>query len=357
MRKSLLVLTLTLLSMNVLHAQELSSPESIVWDPITGRYLVSNAGDGLLRAINTNGESSLYGLEAKASHGLLIQGSRLYACYRATVRAYDLSTEALVDVYSIPGAKFLNGICSDDFGHLYLTDFTTKAIHRLSLDKDGDMKSASTWKRLDRIPNGIAYNSDTDELLVLTWGSDAEIFCIDRASARIKMRESSGYDNLEGILINDGEIFVSAWSPAAIFHYERGLKEGSEELVFDDLEKPTGLLLDAEGSLLHLRTESSSIVGLGKSKTLEDLGVLRMSAFPNPVSVNSLVSYRILEAGAVTISLYDCRGTLVEHLGTTRQEAGQHQFFYERGRHPSGLYFIHIQTDTESQAIGLALTD
>ena len=357
MRKSLLVFTLTILSVSFLQSQELSSPESIVWDPITGRYLVSNAGDGLLRAIDTNGESSLYGLEAKASHGLLIQGDRLYACYRTTVRAYDLSTEALVDVYSVPGAKFLNGICADDFDQLYLTDFTTKAIHRVSLDTDGDMRSASTWKRLDRIPNGIAYDSNNDELLVLTWGSDAEIFCIDRETARIKMREPSGYDNLEGILIDDGEIFVSAWSPAAILHFEHGLKEGAEELVIDDLEKPTGLLLDAEGTLLHLRTESSSIEGLGKSMASEGIGALMMSAFPNPVSVNSLVSYRIQETGDVSISLYDCRGILVEHLGTTRQEAGQHQFFYERGRHPSGLYFIHIQTDSESQAMGLALTD
>ncbi len=254
MRTILLCVVASVLSVSSVRAQELSSPESIVWDDITKRYLVSNAGDGLLRAVDQEGESSLYGLEAKASHGLLIKGERLYACYRTSIRSYDLRTEALVDVYSISGAKFLNGICADDRDNLYITDFTTKAIYRVSLDTDGDMRTASTWKVLDRIPNGIAFDSDKDEIVTLTWGNNAEIFCLDRSTARIKMRETSGYDNLEAILIEDGNFYISAWSPAAILSFPNGLSEEAVELPFEAIDRPTGLVLDSEGNLLHLQS-------------------------------------------------------------------------------------------------------
>ncbi len=357
MRKILFLLVFSVLSLSHLHSQELASPESIVWDHINERYLVSNAGDGLLRAVTQDGESSLFGLEAKASHGLLVIGERLYACYRTTVRSYDLRTEALVDVYTISGAKFLNGICTDRDGQLYLTDFTTKSIYQVSLDADGDMQSSFTWKNLDRIPNGIAYEAHGDEIIALSWGSDAEIFCIDRSSARIKMREPTGHDNLEGILIDGNDIYISAWSPPAILHYEHGIAEGAEEMVVDELEKPTGLVLGRDGELLHLRSDASEIVGLAKASASDGRGALKMSAFPNPVSVNSLVSYELVESGDVRISVYDCRGNLIEDLGTNRLEAGQHQFFYDRGGYPSGLYFIHIQTENESQAMGLTFMD
>jgi sugar lactone lactonase YvrE len=357
MRTILFCIVANVLSVSSISAQELSSPESIVWDDITKRYLVSNAGDGLLRAVDQDGASSLYGLEAKASHGLLVKGNRLYACYRASIRSYDLRTEALVDVYSISGAKFLNGICADDRDHLYITDFTTKAIYRVSLDSDGDMQSATTWKSLDRIPNGIAFDPDKDEIVTLTWGNDAEIFCIDRATARIKMRETSGYANLEAILVENGNYYVSAWSPAAILSFPNGLSEKAIELPINGVDRPTGLVLDSEGNLLHLQSQTNHIVGLEKALSSAEIGALRMSAFPNPVSTNSLVSYEVKESGDVSISIYDCRGNLVEHLGTSRKESGRHQFFYERSGHPSGLYFIHIQTESESQAMGLTLMD
>lgn len=357
MRRILCLIIASSLSLSFLHSQELTSPESIVWDHVSERYLISNAGDGLLRAIDRDGETSIYGLEAKASHGLVILGDRLYACYRTSIRSYDLYSEALVDVYSIPGSKFLNGICADDEDQLYLTDFTNKSIYKVKLDADGDMKSSSMWKRLDRIPNGIAYDDRKDEIMVLTWGSDAEIFCLERSTATIKMRESSGYDNLEAILIENGEIYVSAWSPPAILHYENGLTEGAREMEVEELEKPTGLVLDSEGELLHLRSDSKEVIGLAKSSTSNGIGALKMSAFPNPVSINSLVSYQLEESGDVRISVYDCRGILIADLGTVRREAGQHQFFYDRESQPSGLYFIHIQTEHESQAMGLTLID
>jgi hypothetical protein len=336
-------------------AQELRSPESIVWDDYSERYLVSNTVDASIRAVNSRGLVSE--ISAKGSHGLLLKDDVLFACYRDEIKIYDVRSDILIGSFAVNGAKFLNGICEDDRGYLYATDFSNRSIYRLHLGSDNRaIDRADQWLSLDAIPNGIAYDGLRDELVVVTWGSKGMIYCIDRQTASIEHEVESGFGNLESILINkQGDAYISCWTPSAILKFEQGVRTSPVVWKSDNIFRPTGLVLDKNSELVYVSADAGSISGFDSKSGLSSDLVLE--AFPNPVSVNSLISYEIEDSGYVNISVYDCRGNLVQTLVTEEKRAGAHQFMYERDDRSSGLYFINIQSEGSSQAIAVTLVD
>ncbi len=339
-------------------AQNLTSFESILLDKKSDRYLVSSAVEGVISSVSLSGDVSVFGLDAKGSHGLAQYSGYLYSCSKSTVYCYDIETETLLGSYAIPGAVFLNGMCSDSEGFLYLTDFSKRLVYRIEINREsGAIGQIEQWMSTDRIPNGIAYDAFRDELVILTWGSDAVILCVDRQTKSLKYRIETGYSNLESIFIDDkGDAYVSAWSPAFILKFEQGVRSSPVECLSDDLRKPTGLLLTEDGDLLYLSSESSIIHGLTDKSVVAASGI-GLTAFPNPVSINSLITYEIDQPGFVNISVFDCRGELVNTLLSESKSPGSHRFFYERGENPSGLYFISIQSEDGSEAIAVTLVD
>lgn len=339
-------------------AQELRSPESIVFDSDRDRYLVSSTLDGDIKSVSSSGDLSSFGVQSKGSHGLVIEGEFVFACYESTVFCYDLDTEELLGTYSIPGARFLNGVCTDGKGYLYLTDFSRRMIYRMQVDKEnGEMIDASHWFSSDRILNGIAYDKFRDELLALTWGNDAVILCLDRQTGRLKHRVETGFGNLESIYVDhNGDAYVTAWSPAAILRFDQGVRTAPVSWISAGIHRPTGLIITEEGEAIHLSSDSEKVFGLEKSVSAHGKD-LRLNAFPNPVSINSLISYDLRESGYVNIAVYDCQGKLVKNLMHADMDAGSHKFFYERGDYPSGLYFINLQTEEGSESIAVTLVD
>ncbi|NNC83954.1 MAG: T9SS type A sorting domain-containing protein [Flavobacteriales bacterium] len=341
----------------VVYSQSLRSPESIVWDEEGQRYLISNTVDGQLRTVDISGDIDLFGIDSKGSHGLLLQNGMLYACFRNEIRCYDTEGDRLVDTYEVPEAKFLNGICADDQGFLYITDFSERSIFQIEVEDDGGRPvSSQVWKEIDQIPNGIAYDAFRDELVVVTWGSSGLVHCYDRQTADLKHSLESGYANLESILIDDrGDAYVSAWSPSAILKFEQGVRSAPVVWRSEDVFRPTGMVLSDQNDLLFLSTDFGHIHGLSESGPRSTGPML--DAFPNPVSVNSLITYQVMEPGPVHISIYDSRGTLVQTLMTEEKQRGIHQFMYQREERANGLYFINIQNGSSNQAIAVTLVD
>ncbi|NND94145.1 MAG: T9SS type A sorting domain-containing protein [Flavobacteriales bacterium] len=338
-----------------LRSQELRSPESIVWDEDRQRYLVSNTIDALIRSVDLRGNTAILSRELSGSHGLLLKENILYSCYRNELHVYDVHSDQPIVQFVIEGAKFLNGICEDEKGNIYITDFSTRRIFKLRLGSDLiSIENSETWKTMESIPNGIAYDELRDELVVVSWGSDASIYCIDRQTASIKHKVETGFGNLESIVIDDrGDAYVSSWTPSAILKFDQGVRTVPHIWKSEDIYRPTGLTIGKDNDIIHLSAEESTLRSLERNAELET----KLDAFPNPMSVNSLISYKLEESGYVNISIYDCRGNLVQTLITEMKKAGNHQFMYERDQMSNGLYFINMISENDSQAIAVTLVD
>ena len=67
--------------------------------------------------------------------------------------------------------------------------------------------------------------------------------------------------------------------------------------------------------------------------------------YPNPFNANTEISYALLEAGHVNLSIFDILGRKVETLLDSYQMAGQHSVIWDAGGLPSGVYFYRLKTN------------
>jgi len=101
------------------NGQNLQSIESIEYDPIQGRFLVSNSNSVVHVDGNGDGVSTLPSPLA-AAYGMEIFNNHLFAIHSNSVKVFDLSNNALVQHVTITGAGFLNGMASDGIARVWV---------------------------------------------------------------------------------------------------------------------------------------------------------------------------------------------------------------------------------------------
>ena len=70
--------------------------------------------------------------------------------------------------------------------------------------------------------------------------------------------------------------------------------------------------------------------------------------YPNPFNPTTNISYALVQAGTVKLSVFDTRGRLVQELVNTAQQAGRYTVNFDAGNVPSGIYFYKLQAGSFS---------
>lgn len=234
------------------------TPESVLHDPLTDAYLVSNINGSPLEA-DDNGFISLVSPEGKvlslkwidgaadsltlnAPKGMAVVGEYLYVADLTVLRRFDRQTGAPRGEFTIPGTTFLNDVAAAEDGSVYFTDSGlrggaagfepsgTDAVYRLSSGEKLD-----TIARGDSLgrPNGIAIAGDS--VWVVGFGSGELYRIADGARTDIVKLPGGG---LDGLVIAFGEFFVSSWDGGAVF---RGSHAGPFAEVVRGLNAPADL--------------------------------------------------------------------------------------------------------------------
>jgi hypothetical protein len=83
-----------------------------------------------------------------------------------------------------------------------------------------------------------------------------------------------------------------------------------------------------------------------------------LSISPNPFSQSSTIFYEIKEAGAVSLQVFDGRGSLVKTLiANQHQTIGSHQITFERERARAGLFYIILKTENATSTKKMIMID
>ncbi len=80
-----------------------------------------------------------------------------------------------------------------------------------------------------------------------------------------------------------------------------------------------------------------------------------LSSYPNPFNETAILSYTLLEAGAVDLSIYDILGRRVFLLTNDLQQAGEYEITWNASDLPSGVYFARLETQDVSKTIKMVL--
>lgn len=233
----LFILTAAALPAHAFSLTNFEAPESIVTDPETGAYYVSNVnGDpfakdanGYISKIDPNGvviQKFIVGKtdeDLNAPKGLALAGKTLYVTDIDAVRGYDKDSGKQVVVLDFKPyfAKFLNDLTIDNGNNLYVTDMLADIVFKIELKT----KKITIFKQGPELgnPNGILFNSKTKSLLLFTWAS-GKIIEIDSAGNLAVLKES--LMNLDGgDFDNEGDLFVSSFQKGEIYkipNYGRG---------------------------------------------------------------------------------------------------------------------------------------
>ncbi len=197
------------------------NPESVVWNPVTNTYLISNAGGGKILGLKDKKEFFLFNkTPLNSPKGMTIMGQTLYVTDINQVVGYKLADGKEVFRVKIPAAKFLNDIAAAPDSILYISDMKGNAI--LSLDIRSKKTKAFTAKQL-REPNGLYYlQQGKDKLLyIVSFHANALTTVFNTATGSFTTFPGTEVSMADGITQDaEGNWLVSGWQNKAIYKFK-----------------------------------------------------------------------------------------------------------------------------------------
>lgn len=188
---------------------QFSAPESIAYYQKGNFFLVSNAGNGTISKFQTINQTSVFATGLAGPKGMCIIGDTLYVADISNLVAFDLISGTKLFTKSIPTSQFLNDLCTDGKGFLYVTDTQRSKIWKYDITT-GESIFMSLSNNIIA-PNGILYHNE--KLYVVTFSNPGNFYEVDPLTNASKVLKSNLYAYLDGIQYdNKGKIYISAWN-------------------------------------------------------------------------------------------------------------------------------------------------
>jgi len=335
---------------------QLNMPESVIFDTLYNRYLVSNYGSGSIIQIDSIGNESVFVNQMNATQGLEIVDSIIYVGCDSTVRGFHLATGAQVMNLKIEDVENLNDVTSDNNGHLFVTDVFGEKIIKVYLES----QMYSTFVEGNGIlnPNGIIFDNANNRLLVCSYRPNFPIQQVDLIDSTVSTILETNLHYSDGITIDeDANVYFTSWSTKAIYKLNNNLSDivevyqndgGPADIFYDKTRNQLVIPLQQINSIdfLPLNTPTYTDQDFETSNSLE------IDIFPSPSnsSLNTVIEFFLPYTSNISLLIYDNHGILIKELFQGKGEKGKNRLFWDgTGLYnqivPNGVYYFNITTD------------
>lgn len=218
----------------------LSSPESVAWDPVGERWLVTNiadgeegAGAGFITSISAEGDDVVLraydattpGLRLDGPKGIAVRGDRAFVADLRRVVALDLAGDSAAWSRELPGSEFLDDVALAPSGGVYVSDTRGDAIWRVTAD-GAEARRVGAAGSL-RGPNGLLVEVTRREgegrpgrILVAGW--EGVVLSLAPDSSVTLLAGSPDFGQLDGLQpAPDGGLLVSDFGTGRLHHLHR----------------------------------------------------------------------------------------------------------------------------------------
>ncbi len=254
-----LVALLILLTNSVSISQSLvNGPESVAFDSLNNRYLVSSLLTSKVISIDKNGNQEVFKNNI-AAYGNCIKDSILFVAGNSTVRGLNVFSGEDVFSVTIPGTQQLDGITFDNSGHLYVMATRIGKVYKINIETKA--YTAFVDGGFGRAPQDLIFDKFNNRVLVCHWSADSPIMSINLADSTMNtvVEKTAGY--ADGITIDHlGNIYVTSHNgEGAIYKYENDFSKHGE-LIYVGIEEPAGLDYNIIDDVLAVPSFSGDIV-------------------------------------------------------------------------------------------------
>lgn len=349
------IITVSILPLPVSSQNLLRAPESVAYDSVYDRYLVSNWQTGHIVAIDNQGNQSYFVQNQYCKNGLHIAGNTVYvAGIDRGIKGFDLTDTSLVMHVMIDGMVNLNDIASDTSGNLYVTDVYGSKIYKIRLSD----QSYSVFADDGIIyPNGIHFDARHNRLLLVSFRGSSPIQAIDLEDSTVTTIVNTGRHNLDGITEdNSGNIYFSSWTTTSIYVYD-SLFTHPPELFYSNAGGPADIFFDKINNIMAIPVMNYNMVEfLDGPTSIDDShypglpGVISLLPnYPNPFNPGTDLVYSLKNAGTISLAIFDTQGREVVKLVDGWRPAGTHTAIFDGSRFSTGIYFAVLSMDGQYQ--------
>lgn len=224
----------------------INQPESVVFDTLFERYLISNWWDGAIIEMDSEGVQGYFATGENCQAGLEIVDDVVYVgCSHLGVKGFDLYTGELVAHVVIPGSVLLNDVTADTSGNLYVSDPYADKIFKIRLS---DL-SYSTLVDPIVWPNGLYYDRHNDRLLACG-STTRNIYSVDRDDGTLTFITQAEAGHLDGIAQDSaGNIYISAQGVNFVYRYDSAFSQ-PPETVYRSSELPADIFYNKRDNIL-----------------------------------------------------------------------------------------------------------
>lgn len=328
-----------------------NSPESVCYDSVGKRYLVSNTSSSKIMQRDLNGNVADFVTVGGGIHGLRCYGGRVYICNGTSVKGYDLTSAAQVFNITVSGSSFLNGMTIDDNGIIYVSDFSGRRIYKINpaINQFWIFVPSTTNQ-----PNGVYYDAPRNRLLVCCWGASAPVKQVNLADSSISNIITTPYSNCDGIFLDRNDnVYISTWGIQSVVKYD--INFTTPVVAVPGLSNPADIFINKTADTLAVPNAGNSTVtfhylnnptSVGtENQHIADKYVLSQN-YPNPFNPVTTINFSLPEnTSHVTIEIHDITGKLIKQAFKGKLSAGEHSIQFDGSELNSGVYYYSLKVN------------
>lgn len=357
MHKILLIAALIMFKITLAISQY-SSPESITFDSVYNRYLVTNSG-GVIKQRTSDGNVTDFAPSGSGTHGIRIYNGVAYVCASNRIKGFALTNGSEVFNVQLTGAVFLNGMGISNTGIAYISDFNGQKIYKLNLN------TQAWWIYIPTAggqPNGVYVDQPRNRLLICYWGTNAAIKSVNLTDSTLTTITNTGYNNCDGIFLDKYDnVYVSSWSPAPakILRYDINFTLSVAVVINSGLSNPADIFINKTRDTLAVPNSGNNTVtfhNIGNISAVQQIssnnpnGFKLQQNYPNPFNPITKIRFALPTGGNnVKLAVYNSIGQQVSILVNEVLGVGQYEVIFEASNLASGMYYYKLETEKYSE--------
>jgi len=319
-------------------AQSFSGPESVEYDPINNRYIVSNTTSGNLQAVIPGNAPVLFTPNVGAPYGLVVVDSTVYVNDNGKVLGFNLVT-GLQTFTSNVNASFLNGICADSSGHIYTTDFTAKKIYKVNIaDGSFNVFVNATVKT----PNGILFDAANNRLLYCTWGSGVQVKAVSLIDSSQTILKTTTLSNDDGIAMDaQGRVYISVWGTQSIYMLDAAFANAPLQVI-TGLSSPADIFYNLGNDTLAVPNSGNNTVKFYNMSNILGLDHLQLATTDflktGIDGTDVFIEWKLETNATASLQMYSLTGSMI----SCEDVMSSGKNWIQKGKLTTGIYFARI---------------